>query len=658
MDRRRGRPAVDAVVQEIVELRRRGFRFIALADDNFYPVSLADLDQARRRADRTRLQELEAIRSERFALMQRLAKLPDDMVFFTQITMEAAEDPEFLDAMRRARIRGALVGVESVTPEGLKDVFKGFNSTGDALVERLQVFRAHGVHVLGSFIFGLPTDRPATFEATAELADRAGVTFAQFVMLTPFPGTVDFEKWERGAAVSRADDRRRADHAPLADSPDAPAESIFAAPGDVPRRDPAAHAGGVGSVLRAAARLGPLADRAVAQGTARLRADLEAVPADVCEHRASRPTRRDTTDPFAWRGCSRGHAAACLPPIRCPASRFLSRRARVAEKMSRPPGERFVRPPRCGRRRKYALARSCPPYNLTNHSPLNASPFILRKGVITMRLRQRRTLGLCLFLASLGWATIPIPAQSGASPTRRLSMRSASVQIGPTAQGGRFVDFAVVEATPRIFYAATATGGLWKTVNNGISFTPVFDNQPDYALGAVAVAQSRPDVIYVGTGEANNSRSTYSGHGVYKSMDGGQTWTPSGLPNAGRIGRIIVHPKNPDVVLVAASGRLYSENPDRGLYRSIDGGKTWTRTLDHKVDGRRDRRDRHGDGPVESAGPVRGHLRQGPPPMDVRRRRPRQRDLQVHGRGSDLASAHERTPGRDARPDRARHRAQ
>ena len=144
----------------------------------------------------------------------------------------------------------------------------------------------------------------------------------------------------------------------------------------------------------------------------------------------------------------------------------------------------------------------------------------------------------------------------------------------------------MVESNPRVFYAATATGGLWKTVNNGISFTSVFDNQPDFALGAVAVAQSRPDVVYVGTGESNNSRSTYDGNGVYKSVDGGKTWTNSGLPNAGRIGRIVVHPKNPDIVFVAASGRLYSENPDRGVYRSTDGGETWTKTLDHKVDGR------------------------------------------------------------------------
>jgi radical SAM superfamily enzyme YgiQ (UPF0313 family) len=195
----------DAVVGEIVALRRQGLRFVALADDNFYPVSLADLEQASRRADPTRLRELQAIRLERFALMDRLAQLPDDMVFFTQITMEAAADPAFMRAMKRAHIKGALVGIESVTQAGLKDVFKGFNLHGHALVDRLQAFRTHGIHVLGSFIFGLPSDRPATFAATADLADRAGLTFAQFVMLTPYPGTLDFERWERdmGEAAPR-----------------------------------------------------------------------------------------------------------------------------------------------------------------------------------------------------------------------------------------------------------------------------------------------------------------------------------------------------------------------------------------------------------------------------------------------------------------------
>ena len=188
--------ASDAIIEEIVELRRKGFRFIALADDNFYPVAFEDLRMADRRADKSNLERLKAIRAERFELMSRLAKLPKDMVFFTQITMEAAEDPAFLDAMRAANIKGALVGVESVTPEGLKDIYKDFNFAGDELAARLQTFRRHGVHVLGSFIFGLPSDRPSTFAATAEMAQRAGVTFAQFVMLTPFPGTIDFERWE------------------------------------------------------------------------------------------------------------------------------------------------------------------------------------------------------------------------------------------------------------------------------------------------------------------------------------------------------------------------------------------------------------------------------------------------------------------------------
>ena len=99
--------------------------------------------------------------------------------------------------MRRANIKGALVGVEAVTPEGLKDVYKGFNDVGEELVTRLRTFREHGVHVLGSFIFGLPSDRAATFEATADIADRAGLAFAQFVMLTPYPGTIDFAAWEK-----------------------------------------------------------------------------------------------------------------------------------------------------------------------------------------------------------------------------------------------------------------------------------------------------------------------------------------------------------------------------------------------------------------------------------------------------------------------------
>ncbi len=189
-----------SVVDEIVALRRRGFRFIALADDNFYPVTLTDLRLAREHNNIAKLEELTAIRRGRFQLMEELAKLPKDMVFFTQITMEAAEDDEYLDAMRKANIKGALVGVEAVTPEGLKAVFKDFNESGEALTRQLLTFERHGVHVLGSFIFGLPTDKPETFDATVEVALKSGVRFAQFLMMTPFPGTVDFIRWEKEQA--------------------------------------------------------------------------------------------------------------------------------------------------------------------------------------------------------------------------------------------------------------------------------------------------------------------------------------------------------------------------------------------------------------------------------------------------------------------------
>lgn len=194
--------ASDTVVNEVVQLRRRGFRFVVLADDNFYPISLSDLRAAARNQDKSRLEQLTALREDRLTMLRRLALLPDDMVFFTQITMEAAEDPAFLDAMHRARIKGALVGIESVTPDGLKDVYKNFNMAGEALVERLRVFARHEVYVLGSFIFGLPSDRPATFETTVALAEQAQLAFAQFVPLTPLPGTLDFTRWEETMAAN------------------------------------------------------------------------------------------------------------------------------------------------------------------------------------------------------------------------------------------------------------------------------------------------------------------------------------------------------------------------------------------------------------------------------------------------------------------------
>ena len=158
--------------------------------------------------------------------------------------------------------------------------------------------------------------------------------------------------------------------------------------------------------------------------------------------------------------------------------------------------------------------------------------------------------------------------------------------IGPTRQSGRFVDFAVPSQEPFTFYAATASGGLWKTVNNGQSFSPIFDHERVFSIGDIAVAPSDPKVVWVGTGEANNSRSTYWGNGAYRSTDAGKTWTNMGLPESHHIGRIVIHPTDPNIVYVAALGHLYTSNPERGVYKTTDGGRTWTLSSFAADDGR------------------------------------------------------------------------
>jgi photosystem II stability/assembly factor-like uncharacterized protein len=174
------------------------------------------------------------------------------------------------------------------------------------------------------------------------------------------------------------------------------------------------------------------------------------------------------------------------------------------------------------------------------------------------------------------------PPLNAAAVMKGLSFRS----IGPTQQSGRFVDFAVPLQRPNTFYAAAASGGLWKTENNGQSFEPLFENERVFSIGDVAVAPSDPDVLWLGSGEANNSRSTYWGDGVYKSVDAGKTWINMGLRESHHIGRIVIHPTDPGVVYVAALGHLYSENPERGVFKTADGGKTWTKVLGVEVGGR------------------------------------------------------------------------
>lgn len=157
--------------------------------------------------------------------------------------------------------------------------------------------------------------------------------------------------------------------------------------------------------------------------------------------------------------------------------------------------------------------------------------------------------------------------------------------VGPAVTGGRIVDFAVVETNPRTSYAATASGGAWKTVNGGHTWKAVFENEDAVALGGIAVAPSNPNVVWVGTGEPNarNLRSTSWGNGVYKSEDGGKTWEHMGLELSQHIGRIVIHPSDADIVWVAALGSMWTHQPERnqarGLWKTTDGGESWTRSL-------------------------------------------------------------------------------
>lgn len=154
--------------------------------------------------------------------------------------------------------------------------------------------------------------------------------------------------------------------------------------------------------------------------------------------------------------------------------------------------------------------------------------------------------------------------------------------IGPVGQGGRVDDIEVHPTDPRIYYVGFATGGLWRTRNNGTTFEPIFDTYETHSIGDVAIAPSDPDVIYVGTGEANNRQSSSFGAGVYRSVDGGDHFEYVGLRGTQTIARVLVHPDDPDVVWVAANGHLFGPNPERGVFKSTDGGATWSHVL--KVD--------------------------------------------------------------------------
>jgi photosystem II stability/assembly factor-like uncharacterized protein len=152
--------------------------------------------------------------------------------------------------------------------------------------------------------------------------------------------------------------------------------------------------------------------------------------------------------------------------------------------------------------------------------------------------------------------------------------------VGPALTSGRISDFAFNPNNPFEYYVATSSGGVWKTINSGVTYEPIFDSQGSYSIGCVTMDPNNPNVIWVGTGENNNQRSVAYGDGIYKSLDGGKSWEHMGLKNSEHIGKIIVHPENSDVVYVAAIGPLWSKGGDRGLYKTEDGGKTWTSIIE------------------------------------------------------------------------------
>ena len=180
-----------------------------------------------------------------------------------------------------------------------------------------------------------------------------------------------------------------------------------------------------------------------------------------------------------------------------------------------------------------------------------------------------------LALATAAGLAAQSPAPAPSSPFDGLKLR----EIGPATPSGRIDDFAVLESNPAVFYVATATAGVWKTTNHGTTFEQVFDSKTTSSIGDIAIAPNDANLIWVGTGENNNRQSSSWGDGVYKSGDGGKTWTHAGLADSKHIARIIVDPMDYSTVYVAALGSLWGPGGERGVYKTTDGGQTWTRVL-------------------------------------------------------------------------------
>ena len=173
----------------------------------------------------------------------------------------------------------------------------------------------------------------------------------------------------------------------------------------------------------------------------------------------------------------------------------------------------------------------------------------------------------------------PSKDEKGKSELEKAFERLEWRSIGPANMGGRTADVEGIPGNPNVVYVATASGGLWKTVNGGVTWKPIFERQSTISIGDVALAPSNPEVVWVGTGESKTRNSVSYGDGVYKSTDGGKNWQHMGLKETERISAIQIHPQNPDIVYVGALGHAFGPNEERGVYMTTDGGKSWTRTL-------------------------------------------------------------------------------
>src|SRR5688572_30376589 len=198
--------------------------------------------------------------------------------------------------------------------------------------------------------------------------------------------------------------------------------------------------------------------------------------------------------------------------------------------------------------------------------------------MVTYSFPMSSSLSRFLHLAAVAsFATLTAPSAAAQPSDSALLSSFRWRNIGPSSMGGRVVDIEAVDTSFATVYVAAASGGVFKSVNAGTTWTPVFDNYPSASIGDVALFQPNPEIVWVGTGEANNRNSVAWGDGIYKSTDGGRTFRNMGLKTTHQIARVITHPTDPNTVYVAAIGHLWGYSGERGLFKTADGGTTWSK---------------------------------------------------------------------------------